>query len=139
MDKLTKKRGKALAIDFAVSGAVNAVVEALLRKKIKQEWVHALVTPTALFWGLEYLQLKTRGQTLGQQVAGIKIDSADGGELTDKQILKRLAHRDSIMPLLWFRERRQDQGEQMPHDRFAHTVVRELKKQLCKHAKSGRG
>lgn len=126
MDKLTKKRGKSLAIDMAVSGALTAVVEPLLRKKIKQEWVHALVTPTALFWGLEYLQLKTRGQTLGQQAAGIKIESTDGGELTDAQIFKRLAHRDSIMPLEWFRERGQDQGAQMPHDRFAHTFVKEI-------------
>lgn len=128
MDELTKKRGKALAIDFVVSSAVNAVVEPLLRKKIKQEWVHALITPTALYWGLEYAQLKTRGQTLGQKAMGIKIESADGGELTDKQIFKRLAHRDSIMPLQWLRERGRDQGAQMPHDRFAHTAVRELKK-----------
>lgn len=128
MDKLTKKRGKAMAIDFAVSSAVTAVVEPLLRKKIKQEWVHVIVTPTALFWGLEYLQLKTRGQTLGQQLAGIKIENADGGELTDAQIFKRLAHRDSIMPIEWYLERKGDNTEQMPHDRFAHTIVRELKK-----------
>ncbi|MGM0896414.1 MAG: RDD family protein [Bacillota bacterium] len=128
MDELTKKRGKALVIDFAVSSAVNAVVEPLLRKKVKQEWVHALITPTALYWGLEYIQLKTRGQTLGQKFIGIKIDSADGGELTDKQIFKRLAHRDSIMPLQWFKERGKDMGAQMPHDRYAHTLVREVDK-----------
>lgn len=128
MDALTKKRGKALAIDFAISGAVNGVMEPLLRKKIKQEWVHALITPTVVFWGLEYVQLKTRGQTVGQQVAGIKIENADGGELTGGQILKRVAHRDSIMPLQWFKQRGQDMGAQMPHDRYAHTFVRELKK-----------
>ena len=128
MDALTKKRGKALAIDLAISGAVNGVVEPLLRKKIKQEWVHALITPTVVFWGLEYVQLKTRGQTVGQQVAGIKIENADGGELTGGQILKRVAHRDSIMPLQWFKQRGQDMGAQMPHDRYAHTFVRELKK-----------
>ncbi|MFC4713417.1 RDD family protein [Planococcus dechangensis] len=126
MNNLMKKRGKALAIDMAVSGALTAVVEPLLRKKIKQEWVHALVTPTVLFWGLEYLQLKTRGQTLGQKAQGIKIESTGGGELTDVQIFKRLAHRDSIMPLEWFRERRQNHSAQMPHDRFAHTFVREI-------------
>ncbi|WP_271853391.1 RDD family protein [Planococcus maritimus] len=127
MDALTKKRGKAIAIDFAISAAVNGIVEPLLRKKLKQEWVHALVTPTVVFWGLEYVQLKTRGQTVGQKVAGIKIESADGGELTDRQILKRLAHRDSIMALEWWKERGQDMGAQMPHDRYAHTFVRELK------------
>lgn len=128
MDALTKKRGKAIAIDFVVSGALTAIVEPLLRKKVKQEWVHALVTPTAVFWGLEYVQLKTSGQTLGQKMAGIKIENADGGELTDQQILKRLAHRDSIMPLQWFKQRGQDMGAQMPHDRYAHTLVRELDK-----------
>lgn len=128
MDKLTKKRGKALAIDMALSGALTAVVEPLLRKKVKQEWVHVLVTPTALFWGLEYLQLKACGQTLGQKAAGIKIESTDGAELTDAQIFKRLAHRDSIMPVEWYLERKGDNTEQMPHDRYAHTIVRELKK-----------
>ncbi|MDN5708036.1 MAG: RDD family protein [Planococcus sp. (in: firmicutes)] len=128
MDALTKKRGKALAIDLAISGAVNGVVEPLLRKKVKQEWVHALVTPTVLFWGLEYVQLKTRGQTIGQKVAGIQIENADGGELTGEQILKRVAHRDSIMTLQWFKQRGQDMGAQMPHDRYAHTLVRELDK-----------
>lgn len=128
MDALTKKRGKAIAIDFAISGAVNGIVEPLLRKKLKQEWVHALVTPTVVFWGLEYIQLKTRGQTIGQKIAGIKIENADGGELTDQQILKRLAHRDSVMALEWWKERGQDMGEQMPHDRYAHTIVRELDK-----------
>ncbi|ANU18338.1 hypothetical protein BBI11_15410 [Planococcus maritimus] len=127
MDALTKKRGKAIAIDFAVCAAVNGIIEPLLRKKFKQEWVHALITPTALAWGLEYVQLKTRGQTIGHKVAGIKIESEDGGELTNQQIFKRLAYRDSIMPLEWYKERGRDMGEQMPHDRFAHTLVRELK------------
>lgn len=128
MDKLLKKRGKALAIDVMASAVVTAAVEPLLRKKLKQEWVHALVTPTVVFWGLEYIQLKTCGQTVGHKIAGIKIENADGGELTDEQILKRVAHRDSIMTLQWLKERGQDMGAQMPHDRYAHTVVRELDK-----------
>ena len=126
MDKLLKKRGKALAIDVMVSAAVTAAVEPLLRKKFKQEWVHALVTPTAVFWGLEYAQLKTCGQTVGHKIAGIKIENAEGGELTGEQILKRVAHRDSVMTLQWFNQRGQDMGAQMPHDRYAHTLVREL-------------
>lgn len=128
MDKLLKKRGKALAIDVMASAVVTAAVEPLLRKKLKQEWVHALVTPTVVFWGLEYIQLKTCGQTVGHKIAGIKIENADGGKLTDEQILKRVAHRDSIMTLQWLKERGQDMGTQMPHDRYAHTVVRELDK-----------
>ncbi|MDE4085401.1 RDD family protein [Planococcus maritimus] len=128
MEKLLKKRGKALAIDVMASAVVTAAVEPLLRKKVKQEWVHALVTPTVVFWGLEYIQLKTCGQTVGHKISGIKIENEDGGELTGEQILKRVAHRDSIMTLQWFKERGQDMGAQMPHDRYAHTVVRELDK-----------
>ena len=128
MDKLLKKRGKAFAVDLMVSAAVTAAVEPLLRKKIKQEWFHALITPTAVFWGLEYAQLKTCGQTVGHKTAGIKIENADGGELTGEQILKRVAHRDSVMALQWFKERGQETSAQMPHDRYAHTVVRELDK-----------
>ncbi|MEZ0481656.1 RDD family protein [Planococcus sp. SSTMD024] len=128
MDALTKKRGKAFAIDVMASAIVTAAVEPLLRKKVKKEWVHALVTPTVVFWGLEYAQLKMCGQTVGHKIAGIKIENADGGELTGEQILKRVAHRDSIMTLQWFKQRGQDMGAQMPHDRYAHTVVRELGK-----------
>lgn len=126
MEKLLKKRGQAFAVDLMVSAAVTAAVEPLLRKKIKQEWFHALITPTAVFWGLEYAQLKACGQTVGHKTAGIKIENADGGELTGEQILKRVAHRDTVMTLQWFKERGKEQGGQMPHDRFAGTRMREF-------------
>lgn len=126
MDKLTKKRGKALAIDVMASAIVTAAVEPLLRKKVKQEWVHALITPTVVFWGLEYVQLKARGQTVGHKIAGIRIESAVGGELTATQIAKRLAHRDSVMTLQWAKERGKNTAAQMPHDRYAKTRVREV-------------
>ncbi|MBH9788093.1 RDD family protein, partial [Clostridioides difficile] len=65
MESMTKKRTAAFLIDTAVSTAVTFGVEYFLRKKVKNEAVHALVTPTVVLWALEYAQLRKNGQTIG--------------------------------------------------------------------------
>jgi len=54
MESITKKRALAFLMDTAISTAVTLGVEYFLRKKVKSEVVHALVTPTAMLWALEY-------------------------------------------------------------------------------------
>lgn len=128
MYELTKKRTKAVMVDSVVSTVVTAALEPVLRKKIKNETFLQVVLPTAVFWGLEYAQLRLKGQTLGQKAFGIKVESEDGGELTDAQILKRVVHRDTIGPLAYLRDRQKyadSQGEKFPHDAYANTFVKE--------------
>lgn len=51
MKEITKKRRNAFLIDAAISSVVNAGVEHLLRKRIKTEAFHMLIT-RQLFYGL---------------------------------------------------------------------------------------
>ncbi len=67
---LQKKRTKAFLIDLAISSVVTVGVEYVLRKKVKNEVVHALVTPTVVMWALEYAQLRQNGQTIGYKKNG---------------------------------------------------------------------
>ncbi|MCJ1907791.1 RDD family protein [Planococcus ruber] len=128
MHDLTKKRAKAAVVDSVISTAVSLALEPLLRKKIKNEAFLQVAAPTLVFWGLEYVQLRLQGQTLGQKAFGIKVESEDGNELTDSQILKRVLHRDTISPLAYLRDREKyadAKGEKFSHDAYAHTVVKE--------------
>lgn len=129
MNSLSKKRAKAILIDTAISTAVSFAVEPFLRKKVKNEFVHAVLTPTFIFWGLEYAQLRLSGQTAGQKAMAIEIRSEDGGELESEQILKRLMHRDFSSTIMYLRDRDKFdayEGEKFPHDLYAHTVVKEV-------------
>ncbi|MDN4493470.1 RDD family protein [Ureibacillus aquaedulcis] len=130
MKAITKKRRNAFLIDLAISGAVNAGVEYLLRKKIKNEAFHALVTPTAVLWTLEYVQLRKSGQTLGYKAAGLVMENASGADITPAQIVKRMAYRDLIGTVDYVFRRKSfegQNGEILPHDRVAGTVVKEVK------------
>lgn len=71
MKSLTKKRTKAILIDLAISSAVTAGVEYFLRKKVKSEAVHTLITPTIVMWSLEFAQLRKSGQTAGYKKWGL--------------------------------------------------------------------
>lgn len=128
MKRITKKRLKAYLIDLAISTAVTAGVECVLRKKVKNEAIHTLVTPTAVMWSLEYAQLIRTGQTVGYKQMGLVLETEDGQKPTPGQILKRMAYRDTIGGFKYignpksFDER---EGEVMPHDRYTHTKVRE--------------
>ncbi|MFC7684867.1 RDD family protein [Ureibacillus sp. GCM10028918] len=128
MKAITKKRRNAFLIDLAISGVVNVGVEYLLRKKIKNEAFHALVTPTAVLWTLEYVQLRNSGQTLGYKAAGLVVENANGAEVTPTQIVKRMAYRDFIGTVDYVFKRKSfesQNGEILPHDRIAGTVVKE--------------
>lgn len=129
MHKITKKRIKAVLLDSLISTGITLAAEPLLRKKIKNETFLQVVAPTVVFWGLEYAQLRLQGQTVGQKVLGIQIESEDGGELTGEQILKRLLHRDTIGPVAYLcdRDRSADsKGKKFPHDAYAKTFVKEV-------------
>lgn len=129
MHKLTKKRLKAVMIDSVISTVVTAAVEPILRKKIKNETFLQVAVPTLVFWGLEYAQLRLQGQTLGQKALGIRIESEDGNELTNEQILKRVLHRDTIGPVVYLRDHgkyTEHEGGKFPHDAYAHTFVKEM-------------
>lgn len=131
MNRLMKKRIKAMAVDTAITMGITAILEPLVRNKLKNKAVYDTVAPSLIFWGLEYAQLRMSGQTIGHKAAGIVIDTTDGSELTSTQILKRLVHRDSISMLSYLRDRdKYDfyEGTKLPHDLYADTVVKEYLK-----------
>lgn len=129
MKSITKKRVKAYFIDLAISTAVTIGVESLLRKKIKNEAIHALVTPTAVMWTLEYAQLCKSGQTLGYKQARLKLEGEGGTKPTSQQILKRMAYRDTISTFQYIGNRKTFEGQngsEFPHDRYSDTIVKEV-------------
>lgn len=129
MESVTKKRAAAFLIDTAISAAATFGVEYFLRKKVKNEAVHALVTPTVVLWALEYAQLRKNGQTIGYKAMGLALENEDGRPLSDGQIIKRMAYRDTISTFAYLKDRQafeQQHGQCLPHDSFAHTVVKEI-------------
>ena len=117
-------------IDAAVAATVSLGLECLLRKKIKSEFIHTVVTPMVAFWGLEYAQLRKNGQTLGYKAMGLALENEDGSKPTDAQIAKRIMYRDTISTFDYLKDRQhfaERDGATFPHDRFAQTVVKESK------------
>lgn len=131
MNKLMKKRMKAMAIDLAISTGVTVILDPLIRKKVENKAIYDVIVPTVIFWGLEYAQLRAGGQTIGHKAAGIIIDTTDGSALSSEQIVKRLAHRDSISTFSYLKDRGKFEfyeGTKLPHDLYADTVVKEYLK-----------
>ena len=129
MKSITKKRWAAVMIDTAVSTAVSFGAEYFARKKIKNEAVNSFIIPTAIMWGLEYVQLRSCGQTLGYKAMGLALENKDGTKPTDAQIAKRILYRDTISTFDYLKDRHEFEGEDgsaLPHDRFAGTVVKEV-------------
>lgn len=129
MYRVTKKRAKALLIDSVIAATVSLGAELLLKKRIKSPFFHQIVSPSLVFWGLEYAQLRVNGQTVGQKAIGIALKDEAGGELSAEQILKHIVHRDTIGAFMYVKNRaRYDsyKGEKYPHDLYAHTVVKEV-------------
>lgn len=127
MKSVTKKRTKAFLIDVAISSVFTAGVEYFLRKKVKNEAVHALITPTVVMWALEYAQLRQNGQTIGYKAMGLTLESEEDSELTSSQILKRMAYRDTVSTFDYLKnpkEFEEQDGEILPHDSFSNTVVK---------------
>lgn len=129
MKSITKKRTKAFLIDLAISSAVTAGVEYFLRKKVKSEAFHALVTPSIVMWSLEYGQLRRNGQTFGYKKMGLELESKEGSELTSGQIIKRMGYRDTVSFFDYLKNPKNFEGQDgavLTHDRFSNTVVKEL-------------
>lgn len=127
---ITKRRIKAFAIDTIISTTVSLGIEYFLRKKVKNEFVHNVVTPTVTFWGLEYVQLRKRGQTIGYKLMGLSLENQDGGKPTCEQIVKRIAYRDTIGPIIYLKDPKayiNEDGSEFAQDRFAGTVVKDVK------------
>ncbi|WP_088006070.1 RDD family protein [Indiicoccus explosivorum] len=126
MQELTKKRAWAYAIDGAIASGASLALEPLMRRKVKSGFVQTVVLPTALAWGLEYAQMRLNGGTVGQKVMGIRILSEDGAEPAASQIIRRMAHRDTVGPLQYWRHRKaykQYEGTRFPYDVYARTKV----------------
>lgn len=82
-----------------------------------------------VLYGLEYAQLRISGQTIGQKVISIQIQSETGGELTPEQIVKRMFHRDTASSIVYLKDRKKynaSDGAEFPHDVYAKTVVKEV-------------
>ena len=129
MNELTKKRAKALLIDTAISTAVSFAVEPLLKRKTKNSFIYTVMSPTVIFWGLEYAQLRLKGQTVGQKMMGIEVQNEADGEPTSEQILERMVHRDTVSPFVYLKDRAYYdayEGEKFPHDLYSYTVVKEV-------------
>ena len=129
MDNLMKKRVKGILIDTAISTVVSVTVEQAVKKKVKNGFFNAVVAPALVLYGFEYAQLRISGQTFGQKAMGIKIQSETGGELTPKQIVKRIVHRDTASSIIYLKDRKKynaSGGAKFPHDVYAKTVVKEV-------------
>lgn len=129
MNPISKKRTKAFLIDIAISSAVTAGVEYILRKKVKNEAIHAIVTPTVVMWSLELAQLRKKGQTVGYKKMGLVLENKNGTRVTSSQIIKRMAYRDSISTFDYLKNPKafeQQNGQLLPHDSFSGTVVKEI-------------
>lgn len=128
MQAITKKRLKAYLIDLAVSTTVTLATESLLKKKLKSDVYYNLVHPMLVQWSLEYAQLKCEGRTLGYRQAGLKLESTNGDKLSDSQIIKRMAYRDTVGGFLYLKNREHFEGRdgtQFPYDRSAGVKVKE--------------
>ncbi|GAB0169403.1 RDD family protein [Lysinibacillus sp. CTST325] len=129
MNSISKKRTKAFLIDIAISSAVTAGVAYILRKKVKNEAIHAIVTPTVVMWSLEFAQLRKKGQTVGYKKMGLVLENKNGTKVTSSQIIKRMAYRDSISTFDYLKNPKafeQQNGQLLPHDSFSGTVVKEI-------------
>ncbi|QKY68334.1 RDD family protein [Lentibacillus sp. CBA3610] len=128
MKRVTKKRTKAFLIDAAISAAVTYGVEYFLRRRVKNETVHAVVTPTVVLWTLEYAQMRRSGQTLGYKQQKLILEDENGSDPSTSQIFKRMAHRDTIAGFSYLKNPKgftEEEGAVMPHDRYSGTRVRE--------------
>jgi len=129
VNSISKKRTKAFLIDIAISSAVTAGVEYILRKKVKNEAIHAIVTPTVVMWSLELAQLRKKGQTVGYKKMGLVLENKIGTRVTSSQIIKRIAYRDSISTFDYLKNPKafeQQNGQLLPHDSFSGTIVKEI-------------
>lgn len=127
MHSTTKRRIGAYIINQAVYFGLSAFIEKTVLRRVKSEVVHAVVTqPTISFLG-EVAQLKLlNGKTIGGQIFGIQVESENGLPLTTKQIVRRTVYRDtvSLFKIRPYWKPFLDNGQRLPEDDFARTIVR---------------
>ncbi len=124
METIIKKRIAAYMIDLAISTTVTLGIEYFLQKKVKNEVVYALVTPTAVMWTWE---CKKR-QTIGYKAMGLVLEGVDGQALSSSQLIKRMAYRDILSTCDYIKNPQaftQQNGQRLPHDRISGTLVQE--------------
>lgn len=132
MKELSKKRTKAVLIDTMVAMAVSVGIETALKSVTKKnrsaEAVYATLLPTFVMWGLEAVQMKNSGQTLGYKAMGLKLETEDGQNPSCEQVLKRAVYRDMLSTFDYLKDRKGFEGEDgsvFPHDQKYGVVVRE--------------
>ncbi|WP_214788297.1 RDD family protein [Exiguobacterium sp. s21] len=128
MNPLTKKRTKAVLIDGVIAGLLSFGVEQLVRKKVKSEFVHVVITPTLIAYALEACQMRRGGQTLGYKLMGLELKNDDGTPVTAEQAFKRALHRDTISIVAYVKDRphfEAEDGAVLPHDAAFHMHVTE--------------
>lgn len=126
MRPLTKKRTQAVLIDSVIAGLVSYGVEQLVRKKVKSEFVHAVITPTLVSYALEACQMRRGGQTIGYKLMGLELKNDDGTPVTAAQAFKRALHRDTLSIAAYFKDRSHfeaEAGAVLPHDAAFHMRV----------------
>ncbi|ADH99359.1 RDD family protein [Salisediminibacterium selenitireducens] len=83
-------------------------------------------SPAAVMWGLELLQTKIAGQTLGQRIMKIKTVNEQGETPSAYQLSKRMIYRDTVGQMVYLIKRRsylERGGAEFPHDVFTGTKV----------------
>ncbi|MFC4354983.1 RDD family protein [Chryseomicrobium palamuruense] len=133
MKELSKKRTKAILIDTVIATAVSIGIETALKSVTKKnrsaEAVYATLLPTFVMWGMEAIQMKNNGQTLGYKAVGLKLETEDGQNPSCEQVLKRAVYRDMVSTFDYLKDRKGFEGKDgsaYPHDQKFGTVVREV-------------
>lgn len=126
------KRAVASQIDQLIFQTPAKLVEKTIRKKlfpgkeVKRYYLPTLVTMA----GEVYFLLNKNGQTIGDQVVGIKVVSQDGRPLSLEQVVKRTLYKDVVYPatlglplLKALQQIKSGKDMELPHDKFAHTKL----------------
>ena len=128
MKRLTKKRTQAVMIDGVVAGLLSFGLEQLVRKKVKSEFVHTVITPSLITYAIEACQMSRGGQTIGYKLMGLELKNDDGTPVTAKQAFKRALHRDTLSVAAYIKDRAHfetEDGAVLPHDAAFHMHVTE--------------
>ncbi|MEW8966908.1 MULTISPECIES: RDD family protein [Exiguobacterium] len=126
------KRAVASQIDQLIFQTPAKLIEKSIRKtiwpkkEVKRYYLPTLVTIA----GEVYFLLNRNGQTIGDQVVGIKVVSQDGRPLSLEQVVKRTLYKDVVYPatlglplLRALQQMKSNKDVELPHDEFAHTKL----------------
>lgn len=119
---LVKRRVAAHMIDSVIATTIAWTVT----RKCNRESGWRESAPAGVMWGLELLQTKLTGQTVGQRIMNIKTVNEQGLSPTAYQLTKRMIYRDTVGQAIYLIKRRAYQergGTEFPHDVFAKTKV----------------